>query len=198
MVPEDGSAGYLVDVWEPWAIATSGDVTPIEPDPWLFEPGAWDHVEEALGTPLPRDYKDLIGDGLACVFDGELFITSPFDPNPNVNLLMVAARSAFALAYLRHLDPSEYAFTVYPESGGWLGWGVDGGGGNYHWDTTDADPDRWTVRIEGRPLDPGFERHDLTLMAYLEALAAGTVKSAALTDWPGHDPKVRRVVPRGR
>jgi hypothetical protein len=162
-----------------------------------FTPGAWDDVEEALGTRLPSDYKELIGDGLACVFDEELFIASPFDPNPNVNLFVLSARAAGALTILRQEGLGSWVSAVYPEAGGWLCWGMDGGGGNYHWDTTDADPDRWTVRIEGRPLEPGFERHDLNLVAYLEALAAGSVKAAALAGWPGPDPKIRRVTPRG-
>lgn len=159
-----------------------------------IEPGAWDQVEAALGTRLPSDYKELIGDGLACVFDKELFIASPFDPNPNVNLFDLSAMAASALTVLRQ-EPGFYRYAVYPEAGGWLCWGMDGGGGNYHWDTTDADPDCWTVCIEGRPLEPHIERHDLNLTSYLEALAAGTVKAAALAGWPGPDPKIVRVTP---
>jgi hypothetical protein len=49
-----------------------------KPATWLFKPGDWRAVEEALGTPLPNDYKHLIGDGIACVFGDELMILSPF------------------------------------------------------------------------------------------------------------------------
>jgi hypothetical protein len=47
----------------PWRLAPSGEPLPIEPDSWLFAPSAWAEVESALGTPLPADYKALIGDG---------------------------------------------------------------------------------------------------------------------------------------
>ena len=182
-----------------WAISPAGAVTFVEPEDWLFEAGDWDRVEAAIGTRLPRDYKELVGDGFACVLDEELFVASPFDPNPNVNLVMLSARVACGLAELRHDLPDDFAFVIYPEAGGWLCWGIDGGGGNYHWDTTDPDPDQWTVCIEGRPLDPHVQRHDLSLTSYLEALSAGTIQAAALADWPRPSPKIkRRVAPAGQ
>jgi hypothetical protein len=54
---------------------------------------------------LLSDYRELIGDGPACIFDGEMAIASPFDPQPGTNLFATAARCAWALAYLRHRDP---------------------------------------------------------------------------------------------
>jgi len=64
----------------------SGWLIPVEPDRWLFPSGAGAGVEAETGTPLPADYRDLIGDGLACVFENELVIWSPFDADPNANL----------------------------------------------------------------------------------------------------------------
>jgi hypothetical protein len=107
-----------------WAISPSGGVEFVEPENWLFEPGDWDRVEAALGTRLPRDYKELIGEGLACVLDEELFVASPFDPDRNVNLAMMSARAAWGLAELRHDLPDHYTFVIYPEPGGWLCWGM--------------------------------------------------------------------------
>lgn len=178
----------------PWMVTPSGDVIPIEPERWLFEPGAWAEVETALGTTLPGDYKALIGDGRACVFDDELIITSPFDANPHANLLYHAARASWALAYLRaHHNNPRSADLAYPERGGLLAWGGDGGGATYHWDTLHPDPNQWTICIEGRPLDPDVERHDLSLTRYLDALQRGEIKAAALSDWPGPHAAIRRL-----
>lgn len=171
---------------------SSGEVLPIEPDRWLFEPGAWEEVEAALGTPLPGDYKALIGDGRACIFDDELLITSPFASNPHANLVYHATHMSWSLVYLRTHTP-DFDVQAYPEPGRLLAWGVDGGGGIYHWDTLHPDPDQWTICIEGRSLDPEVERHALSLTRYLDALRCGEIKAAALTDWPGPNPVMRRV-----
>ena len=179
-----------------WAIGASGAITFVEPENWRFEAGDWNRVEAAIGTRLPRDYKQLIGDGIACVLDKELFVASPFDPNPNVNLVMLSARAACGLAELRHDLPDDFAFVIYPEPGGWLCWGMDGGGGMYHWDTTDPNPDHWTVCVEGRPLDPAVQRHHLSLTSYLEALMSGTNKAAALAEWPRPGARIERRIAR--
>jgi hypothetical protein len=174
----------------PWVVALSGDVLLVEPERWLFAPGAWGEVEAALGTALPADYKDLIGDGLACVFGDELVIASPFDPNPHTNLIHMVAHFSWGLAYLRALDPT-FAVLAYPEVGGLLAWGTDGGGGNHHWDTSQAEPERWTICVEGRPID-GIEHHNLSLTHYLEGLRSGDIPAAALSGWPAPSATIRR------
>lgn len=176
----------------PWVVTPSGEILFVEPERWLFEPGTWAEVEAALGTALPTDYKALIGDGGACVFDDELLITSPFDAHPHANLIYHAARASWALAYLRAHSP-EFAVLAYPEQGGLLAWGVDGGGGIYHWDTLHPDPDQWTTCIEGRSLDPDVECHALSLGGYLDALQSGKIKAATLSGWPGPDAAIRHL-----
>jgi hypothetical protein len=176
-----------------WELSPLGEVVLVEPERWLYAPGDWGDVEEGLGTRLPRDYKDIIGKGLACTFGDELVIASPFDPNPNINLVKVAARSAWALAYLRHHDADVFASSVYPESGGLLGWGTDGGGGVYHWATDEGDPDGWAVAISGRPVfDPPVRLTTLTLSAYIEGLRSGSVPSLALASWPPADARIEQ------
>jgi hypothetical protein len=177
----------------PWALSPLGDVVLVKPEHWLFKPGDWDGVEHLLGTRLPRDYKDVIGDGLACIFGEELVIASPFDPNPNLNLVRVAAQSAWGLAYLRHHDPNEYDGPIYSDSGGLLGWGNDGGGGVYHWVTDGSNPDGWVVAVSGRPVfDPPLRRTTLNLSGYIEALRSGAVNAMALADWPPGDARIVR------
>jgi hypothetical protein len=181
----------------PWTTTAQGEIVPVEPEQWLFEPGAWSEVEATFGTSLPRDYKELIGTGLACTFDEELVIASPFDPNPNLNLIVWAARSSWALASLRRSDPG-FSVAAYPEPGGLFAWGADGGGAVYHWDSTDPDPDRWTVCIEGRPIHPEVQRHAMGLTGYLDALGRGEIKPAALAGWPGPNPRIERRAAVGR
>lgn len=176
----------------PWIVTPSGEVLHVEPERWLFEPGMWAEVEAALNTALPGDYKALIGSGRACIFGNELLITSPFDPNPNANLVYHATSMSWSLAYLRAHN-AEFAVLAYPEPGGLLAWGVDGGGGIYHWDTLHPDPNQWTICVEGRSLDPDVERHALGLTQYIDALRRGEIKAAALTGWPGPYPVFRRA-----
>jgi hypothetical protein len=178
---------------QPWTITSSGEVVRVEPERSVFTPGAWDDVEAELGVRLPSDYRELIGDGPACIFDGEMAIASPFDPQPGTNLFVTAARCAWALAYLRHRDPGRYDVAIHPEAGGLLGWGDDGGGANYHWDTRDDDPDRWTVAVTGRAVfDPDIQRHPVGLVRYIEALASGEIQAAALGDWPTRGARIER------
>jgi hypothetical protein len=181
---------------QPWTIGELGQVVLVEPTAWLFDAGRWDLVEAALGTRLPADYKDVIGDGLACIFDHELSIASPFDSMVSVNLMWQVAWSAWAVAYQRYADPRSYAINIYPEPGGLLGWGADGGGGMYFWDTTDADPNRWTVVVSGRPIsDPNVQDQGRGLTAYLSALASGEIAAAALGSWPAADARIERRAP---
>jgi hypothetical protein len=176
----------------PWNVTPSGEILPVEPARWLFEPGSWAEVEVALGATLPSDYKALIGSGRACVFDEELFIASPFDPYPHNNLVHLVASASWSLAHLRAHVPS-FNVLVYPEEGGLMAWGVDSGGGEYHWDSQKPDPDQWTVCIEGRPLDPVIEHRDLSLTRYFDALQRGQIAGATLSGWPGPHPVIRRM-----
>jgi hypothetical protein len=181
---------------QPWEVGELGQVVPVEPDVWLFEPGDWSAVETALGTALPTDYKHLIGDGLACVLDEELWITSPFDPNPHLNLIRGLAGTSHMLALMRQLDPVEFPDAPFPEPGGLLGWGSDGGGGVYVWDTSDADPDRWRVAVTGRPVyDPSVQVQDVGMSGYLEGLESGRIQAAALSSWPRRGATVERRKP---
>lgn len=88
--------------------------------------------------------------------------------------------------------PGVHELALFPELGGILAWGVDGGGGRYHWDTSDADPDCWTVVVTGRPID-GFERHQVGVGGYLAGLADGSVEAAALSGGPEQDSQLRRL-----
>ena len=174
----------------PWTIDGSGFVDgphSIEhPD---VSPGDWSAVESYIGLPLPTDYKELIGDGNEVVFGDELFIRSPF---VRLGLFDLIADSSWIEASLRQDHPEEHPEAVFPEPSGILTWGTDGGGGVYHWDTSDPDPDRWTIVVTGRPI-LSYICEDVGLSGYLSGLADGTIKAAALSNWPKPNPEVRRI-----
>jgi hypothetical protein len=158
----------------------------------LFAPGDWSAVETALGLQLPDDYKDLISDGIACVFGGELTILSPFDPNPYCNLFRVGSRTGWGLDYLRQNGHAEFEIALFPEPGGLLSWGLDNNGADYLWDTRRADPSGWTVVVTGRPVDPVVQRYPLGLVPYLDALKSGAIRAASYDDWPDPDAQIAR------
>lgn len=169
----------------PWRLGVDGRLALVRPERWVFTPGDWNAVEAELGVHPPPDYKQLVGAGPALVLDEELFVASPFDENPNLNLVQSAALGSFALAYLRDADPDGFAVAVHPEPDGLLCWGSDGGGGSYFWDTTDADPSRWTILVSGRSVlaDPGL-RYACSLSEYVDGLSDGSIPSVTLGDWP--------------
>ena len=158
-----------------------------------FDSGDWAAVEQFLGSSLPGDYKSLVGDGNALVFDGELFIASPFDRRPTTSLVPLVASASWAAAVLRSSFPEDFDMPIFPEPGGILCWGVDGGGGEYFWDTRPDDPNQWTVVITGRPiLEPGGQRHPCALREYFAGLSDGSIAAAALGGWPGPNPSFER------
>lgn len=79
----------------------------------------------------------------------------------------------------------DFGLPIYPEHGGIVCWGSDQNGAQYDWDTSGADPDRWTIAITGRSVDPP-ERHPMTLTDYLDALVDGSIPPAAFEpgEWP--------------
>lgn len=178
---------------QPWRIGEDGDVYQVHPVLPRFVSGDWAAVEGWLGVPLPRDYKKLIGEGPALEFDEELLIASPFSEVHHLGLRI--ASGSWSLAYLRRRYPEEFILPLFPEPGGLLCWGVDGGGGDYYWNTARPNPDDWTVVVSGRSVSDGGqgELHGCGLADYLEGLASGRIEAAALGGWPGPNPQLRPV-----
>ena len=158
-----------------------------------FVPGDWAAVEDWLEVPLPSDYKELIGEGPALKFGEELLIASPFSRSNHLGLQI--AYGSWSLAYLRQASPHEFVLPLFPEPGGLMCWGGDGGGAVYYWNTMRTNPDDWTVVVSGRSVgDLGQgEFHDCGLADYLEGLASGRIEAAALGGWPGPNPQFRPV-----
>lgn len=101
------------------------------------------------------------------------------------------ADGSWVLAHLRHELGGEFGVPIFPEPGGLLGWGTDGGGADYYWDTRHPDSDRWTVMVTGRPvLETPGQYHGCSLTAYLAGLANGSLQAAALGDWSRPNPQI--------
>lgn len=177
----------------PWRLDDDGAVYEVEPVLPEFVAGDWAAVEEWLSVSLPTDYKGLIGDGPGLVFDDELFIASPFSVSGHLGRRI--AYGSWSLAYLRQHYPEEFNVPLFPEAGGLLCWGNDGGGGVYYWNTGPLDPDDWTVVVSGRSVGDGGlgQVHSCGLSRYLDGLITGTIEAAALGSWPGPNPKLRRM-----
>jgi hypothetical protein len=176
---------------QPWRIGEDGDVYEVPPVLPGFVPGDWAAVEEWLEVPLPNDYKELIGEGRGLQFGEELLIASPFSQADHLGSRI--AYGSWSLAYLRQRYPDEFYLPLFPEPGGLLCWGGDGGGGVYYWNTVRPNPDDWTIVVSGRSVsDSGQgEFHECGLANYLEGLATGRIEPAALADWPVPDPQLR-------
>lgn len=180
------------DVDRPWSIDDTGTVLKVDEPLPTFVAGDWSAVESHLGVSLPRDYRELVGDGLGLVFDEELVIASPFDDHRYSNLIWRVRSGSWTLAYLRASTGGRSP--IFPEAGGLFNWGVDGGGGEYYWDTSFDDPDRWPVVLGDGSIDD-VRSTGLGLVAYLDALGRGDAEAAGLDEWP-NSTELRRRQPR--
>jgi hypothetical protein len=123
-------------------------------------PQQWREFEERVGV-LPSDYKHFVSTyGFGAIAD-EICVLNPF----------VGPLSAYSLE--RQLNRQHETYTLFVTKGytvsmlddtGYLGeeqmpaglcpWGVDQSGTTALWETTDPDPDRWTMYI--------FDGHEAT------------------------------------
>jgi hypothetical protein len=119
----------------------------------------WHALESMVGLALPSDYKRFVEAFPPAVFQTYLNVIQPFPDYP-------------LEFYLRELDnllgqvqevlddmvpPPQ--FRLYPDRGGLYPWGWIGFDYIFYWDTTDEDPDRWSIVI-CRPEFTGFFAFD--------------------------------------
>ena len=163
-------------------------------------PVDWAGVEGRLGVSLPDDYKAFIGTyGLGDI-DGYLSVLHPATRNRHLNL---ERKGASALAALRECRaepmPMELPYSVFPEPGGLLPWGITGNGDDCFWRVTDSDPNRWTVVVANVRNDD-WEAYRGGLVEFLCATLSGARRSDVFADdWPSKAPKFApfqdRVIP---
>jgi len=142
-------------------------------------PGAWPSIEDQIGSPLPRDYKEYINIYGTGSLGGFLWPYNPFSKNQNLNLLRRAQLDASALRQLREeFGEEEVPFPLHPEPGGLLSWGVTDNGDGLYWLTV-GDPDAWPV-VVNEARGPQFERYEESATSFLARLISGEIVSEAL------------------
>jgi len=138
----------------------------------------WPEIEQAMGTALPSDYKQLLAVYGSGTFDEVLWLFSPFAPPGDGNLL--TERDAVLAGYTesRRKFPDRYPLPPFPEPGGVLPLGRSDTGNELYW-VTDGGPDDWPVALFGSR-SSRHELHRGGIVAFLAALAAGELDSHLL------------------
>ncbi|MDI2127589.1 SMI1/KNR4 family protein [Yinghuangia seranimata] len=147
----------------------------------------WQSVEEALGTRLPADYKDLIARYPELVVGGFIRVLGPHGRFPSMDIVAESQSNQSWLEYIteeaEHHDEA-IPYVAYPAPGGILRWGVTTNGDYCHWRTGPGDPDEWTIVVsEGK----GDEWTEFAggLGAFIEALfLARSTVPCFRGDWP--------------
>jgi hypothetical protein len=137
-------------------------------DPFEAFRGPWEPIEAALGTVLPRDYKDFVrlyGEGSFVEIIGVLL---PRCWSPYVRLVpqVQAICDTFK-------DDEDLPYPMWPEPGGLLPFGTTDFGDFLFW-ATRGPPDDWRVVVWGRGLGQ-FEAYDCDLTGFLAAVALGKI-----------------------
>jgi SMI1-KNR4 cell-wall len=161
---------------------TVDDLIDLAPPPeWRIDagsPGAWDGVEQTLGTALPDDYKLIINVYGSGNFNDLFFLFNPFDSHGESGNLVNQAlrRDCFGLSSLdyyeeiRSISPASCPFATFPEPGGLLPMGGDMNGGFAFW-LMEGKPDDWPLVLY--PDWSQIERHPMHLVDFLVLWLSG-------------------------
>ncbi|MGC4806738.1 SMI1/KNR4 family protein [Micromonospora sp. DT233] len=161
----------------------------VRPPAEIPPPVDWGAVEARLGTPLPADYKWLVGRYGTGSFGGFLYVFHPDDPRPGLNLEHQRERTTWALRYL--LDRG-HALPRKPAE--LLSLGRSDNGDVIYWITEPAgDPDRWRVAL-GEPRGPLWEEFDGGAVEWLAAVLSKRLRMRMFPkDFPGRTVRFRLV-----
>lgn len=140
-----------------------------------FHPtGDWATVEQALGLPLPSDYKELLTRLPSGVFRNTIRMLNPIQSGErfaswrsNLNEVL----EVIADEDLEYLEDVPYV--TFPQKGGLLPWGDDIQGGMFCWITKSADPDKWAIAYFNQGLNEWWEHSGPVTQAILEVLTSG-------------------------
>ncbi|MYQ44732.1 hypothetical protein GTW40_06555 [Streptomyces sp. SID4985] len=114
----------------------------------------WSRVAESWGTAFPSDYRDFLAVYGAGTIDDHLLIATA---SPDLGETTLGDLTSVASRVTASED-DDRPYPVWPEPGGLICWGATVDAAALHWDTSDADPDRWPVIVRSREGD--FTRHD--------------------------------------
>jgi hypothetical protein len=164
-----------------WAMRRLKAHAPPPPDPVeTGDPARWPEVEKAMGTALPRDYKDFTATYGSGRFDELLWLFNPFAPGGDGNLVDERDGVLADYAASRRKFPDHYPLPPWPEPGGVLPLGRSDNGNELYW-VTKGEPDDWQVAIFGSR-SPGFDLHDGGIVRFLADLVSGRLETSQLPD----------------
>lgn len=144
------------------------------------DPPDWDAVEEALGTGLPNDYKELIATYGGGGLEQYMQLLEPRCPNWVFDMLRVTSEREEA-------NDSLWEFTDKPEEleaedNRLVCWATTDNGEYLYWLVRPGDnPDNRTIMINDETGDD-WERYDMTVTQFLTAALAGEIQSEILWD----------------
>ena len=115
----------------------------------------WHRLEGRVGLILPGDYKEFVSTYGYGAIGGEVFLLNPFiDKHPGYNFERELARQREVEALFAR---EGWTVTMFDEQSSYLGeqpmprglipWGGDQDGRGALWETTDPDPELWTIYI---------------------------------------------------
>ncbi len=136
----------------------------------------WDHVEKAIGTALPDDYKAFAESYPALYFDSFLILLHPCSDSVHGNFLERGSGMLGQWQIIGAMEGVGLPYSIFPSPGGLLPWGYDDDNGQYFWKTTGS-PSEWliviTESLEWWEYEGGFG-------AFWSDLAAGRISSPVL------------------
>lgn len=141
------------------------------------EPSAWSEAERRIGTPLPKDYRDLVDRYGAGRFSDFLSVFTPFSGNPHADLLVQMDRQLASLRELR-ANGEHAPYPIFPEPGGLLPFAITDNGDVLHW-ATNGPPDAWRV-VVNEARSPVYELHDTDMTGFIAGLLSKSRESAIL------------------
>ena len=149
-----------------------------------IEPKDWAPVEEALGTALPEDYKQLVDTYGGGVFDETVWVLEPGCTVDDYDLLSMAEERQEVLGSLWDRgEPKPSALAT--EGARLLPWAYAEEGGEFLYllVTPGEQAETWPVMInEGR--GPEWEKHDGPCARFLLSLLTGSASSELFPNLP--------------
>ncbi|SFB87725.1 hypothetical protein SAMN05421773_101352 [Streptomyces aidingensis] len=142
----------------------------------------WERVERWLGVRLPGDYKALADAWGPADFGGHLWLHVPCRQEGRFDY-GEWLRSTHRMCRILSRESGACRVPEFrPAEGGLLAWGTTRAAEELFWDTSAADPDRWTVTVFRRDAlyregNPWWET-GLTLSEFLAAVVRGPVRPA--------------------
>ncbi|MEI5526766.1 hypothetical protein WB401_41800 [Streptomyces brasiliscabiei] len=148
----------------------------------------WPEIVRALGTDLPRDYKELC-EAYPSFSIGDFLLVTTADPGRESEFATDMLEALNVLEDLAQDDMSG-GYVPFPQPGGLLHCAESSSGDILYWRTQGDDPDAWPVVVSTRNDD--WWEHDKGFLSLLAGLVSGAVPPWGLPDpFPGSNAQVK-------